>query len=178
MKKIIIVLALLLSARAVHADDCTESLGNAFTPNQSIAICGKYGDALTNDLIPATAGGVSLGSSGLYFAGVHGSFYTTASSDLAATGSVQGDAALITTALTYVTGADATKGVKLPATGQTNAKYIIVNTAAAVLKIWPNTSDTINATGADSSVSVAASTVTECWRRSATAWWCNEGVAP
>lgn len=179
MKQIIRLLALgfLLTSKTAFAD-CSQDLGPFFTPQEGTSLCSNFSSAIKQDQLPATAGGVSLGSAGLYFSGIHGSFYTTASSDVAAAGSVQGDATLLTSALSYVTGADATKGVKLPATGQTNARYTIVNTAAAVLKIWPNTSDTINATGADTSVSVAASTVTECVRRSSTAWWCSEGVAP
>ena len=81
---------------------------------------------------------------------------------LAAAGSVQGDAGAITAGSNghvHVTGADATKGVKLPA-AVAGYKLTIKNddTANAVLKVWPNTSDAINAIVADSALSMAAKT--------------------
>lgn len=78
---------------------------------------------------------------------------------LAAAGSVQGDAALLSPGMTIVTGADGTVGVRLPA----NAKgkvFGIKNTAGSTLKLWPPTGGAINAAGANNSVSVL--TVTSC----------------
>lgn len=97
---------------------------------------------------------------------------------LAALGSTQGNAAVITDRVTAVSAADATKGVVLPATPATGGVYEVINTAAAVLKIYPGTGDTINATAANTAVEVAASVVTYCRAISAAAWWCSEGTAP
>jgi len=97
---------------------------------------------------------------------------------LAALGTVQGDAAPIVRRFSLVTGADTAKGVILPATPYVGARYIIVNTVASTLKLWPNTGDTINATAANTNVVLAASVVTECFAASTSAWWCAEGVAP
>jgi len=97
---------------------------------------------------------------------------------LAATGTVQGDAALIVGKVSLVSGADTAKGVILPATPVVGFRYTIVNTVAATLKLWPGTGDTINATAANTNVVIAASVVTECIAASTSAWWCSEGVAP
>lgn len=77
---------------------------------------------------------------------------------LAATGSVQGDAALLVGRTTTVTAADATKGVILPAYGQvtTRGAWVVYNNAAAVLKLWPPTGASIGTTGANLNVTLAA----------------------
>ena len=119
----------------------------------------------------------SLNATGLTLAAsTAGIVYTPAT--LAATGTVQGDAAAIAAKVSTVTGADAAKGVILPATPVVGAEYIIINTAAAVLKVYPGSGDTINATAADTAVSIAASVVVQCVATSTAAWWCFEGVAP
>lgn len=119
----------------------------------------------------------SLNATGLTLsATTAGIVYTPAT--LAAAGSAQGDAAAIAAKVSTVTGADTTKGVILPATPVVGDQYIIINTAAAVLKIYPGTGDTINATAANTAVSIAASVVTQCIATSTSAWWCFEGVAP
>lgn len=74
---------------------------------------------------------------------------------LAAAGSTQEDAAQVTGQLVFVTEADATKGVKLPAV--TNGKnVIIVNTANAVLKIYPASGEKIQGGTEDANISLAA----------------------
>lgn len=93
---------------------------------------------------------------------------------LAATGTVQGDAAALVSYLTTVTGADAAKGIILPATPVAGAKYTIINTANAVLKIYPGTGDTISGLSANTNMSAAAYTVTYCHAVSTSAWWCAE----
>lgn len=81
---------------------------------------------------------------------------------LAATGSVQADAAPIIAnsfALVHVTGANATKGVLLP--GATKGKLFFLknaDAANAVLKVWPHSGDAINALGANNALSMAAKT--------------------
>jgi hypothetical protein len=72
---------------------------------------------------------------------------------VAATGTVQGDAAAITTGFTYVTGADDAAGVKLPAAAAGLVCIIKVGPGAD-LKVWPNTDDAINAIAANSALTV------------------------
>lgn len=82
---------------------------------------------------------------------------------VAAAGSTRTDAAEITMpapAIIHGTGANGTKGIKLP--GAVKGKmYFVKNSdaAAAVLKVWPNSSDEqINAVTAGSSLDMAAGT--------------------
>jgi len=77
---------------------------------------------------------------------------------LAATGSTIADAAAIVTNIVFVTAADATKGVLLPAI-LPGERVTVKNTANAVLKVWPNTASVqINGLGAGNSISMAAYT--------------------
>lgn len=119
----------------------------------------------------------SLNATGLTFSvATAGIVYTPGT--VAAAGSAQGDAAAIAAKVSTITASDGTKGVILPATPVVGDQYIVINTAAAILKIYPGTGDTINATAANTAVSVAASVVTQCIATSTSAWWCFEGVAP
>lgn len=90
--------------------------------------------------------------------------------DVAATGSVQGDAAAVAEGFTVVTGADATKGVILP-TAVPGATVELKNGAAAVLKVWPATGAAINAGSANASFSVPASTPVILKAKTATQWY-------
>jgi hypothetical protein len=72
---------------------------------------------------------------------------------VAATGTVQGDAAAITTGFTLVTGADDAKGVKLPAAAA-GLMCIIKVGDGADLKVYPDTGDAINAIAANSPITV------------------------
>mgnify|MGYP001108479287 CR=1 FL=1 len=90
----------------------------------------------------------------------------------AAAGSAQGDAQAITTGITWVTAADGAKGVKLPAAAA-GLMCIVKNddTANAVLKVYPNTDDTINALSANAAISLAAKTACLFVCYDATAWF-------
>jgi hypothetical protein len=72
---------------------------------------------------------------------------------VAATGTVQGDAAAITTGFTLVTGADDAKGVLLPAAAA-GLVCIIKVADGADLKVWPATGDAINAIAVNSAMTV------------------------
>lgn len=72
---------------------------------------------------------------------------------VAATGSVQGDAAQLYTGFNYVTGPDDTKGVLLPPAAK-GAIVIIKVGVGADLKVWPGTSDKINDGTANASITV------------------------
>jgi hypothetical protein len=92
---------------------------------------------------------------------------------VAATGSADTDAAPVTTGFTLVTAADGTKGVILP-TAVAGAICIIKNidAANAVLKVYPATSDGINAlTVTTGSYNMAAKTSVMLVAYDATTWY-------
>lgn len=92
---------------------------------------------------------------------------------VAATGSVQGDAAAVAEGkLTLVTAADATKGVVLPS-AVAGMQVIIKNADAAnaILKIYPAASDAINALSANAAFSIAAKTSVWLIAYDATTWY-------
>lgn len=93
---------------------------------------------------------------------------------VAAAGTVQADATAIgaTTGFAHCTGADATKGVKLPAASA--GKTLVVknsDAANAVLKVWPATGDAINALSANAALSMAAKTSALFVALDATTWY-------
>lgn len=88
---------------------------------------------------------------------------------VAATGTTNADAAALTTQVTSVTGADAAKGVILPAAGDVGEVFLIENTAAAVLKVYPDSGSQINSlTATTGAYSVAASATVFLVRASST----------
>ena len=89
---------------------------------------------------------------------------------VAATGTVQADAASIAVGFTLVSGADAAKGVKLPAAAAGKMCYV-KNNAAAILKVWPNTDDAINAIAANSNIAMASLTSAIYYAYDATTWY-------
>lgn len=89
---------------------------------------------------------------------------------VAATGTVQADAAAITTGFTLVTGADDAKGVKLPAAAA--GLWCIIKVAdGADLKVWPNTGDAINAIAANSALTVVDDVCFALIAYDATTWY-------
>lgn len=108
-----------------------------------------------------TLGSNSSGNtfSGATFNGTASAFSvmpTIPTATVAAAGTVQGDAAAITTGFTLVTGST-NAGVKLPAAAA-GLVVIIKNNVAGNMKVWPNTSDAINAIAADSAYTMATVT--------------------
>jgi len=88
-----------------------------------------------------------------------------------ADGSTQSNATAITAeGLCLVAGADATKGVKLPAAAA-GKTVTVKNGAAAVLKVWPNTDDAINAIAANTNIAMAANTCATFHAYDATTWY-------
>jgi hypothetical protein len=77
---------------------------------------------------------------------------------VAAAGSNQGNAAALSEGFNLVSAADGTKGVILPA-AVAGMQVIVKGTAAAVLKVYPNTSDVINALSADAAISLASGAI-------------------
>ena len=93
---------------------------------------------------------------------------------VAAAGSVQGDAGAVGASTSFVhgTGADATKGIVLPAAAA--GKMIIVknaDAANAVLKVYPASGDAINALSANAAISMAAKTSAVFIALDATTWY-------
>lgn len=76
---------------------------------------------------------------------------------VAATGSAQGDAAVITNTVTAVTAGDDTKGVVLP-TAVPGDLRVILNSGSAGLKIYPATSDKINNGSANAAITILENT--------------------
>lgn len=78
---------------------------------------------------------------------------------VAATGSVQGDAAALGSAaiVHVVTAGDDTKGVVLPTAAAGDVK-LILNSGSAGLKVYPNTDDKINNGSADTAVAILENT--------------------
>lgn len=100
-----------------------------------------------------------------------GNHRITVGSDVAATGSVQGDAAQLIEGFQVVTGADGTKGVKLPV-AVAGMQCMIKGTTAAVLKVWPSSGAAINAISADSAMSLASGVIPALFvAKSATQWY-------
>ncbi len=77
---------------------------------------------------------------------------------VAAAGTIQSDAAAIVEGFTLVTGST-NAGVKLPA-AVAGMQVIIKNNVGGNMKVWPNTSDAINAITADAAFTMA--TLTSC----------------
>lgn len=103
-----------------------------------------------------------------------------AGGSLAATGSTQTDAALVVSSLTIVTGADGTKGVRLPAVfpGESCSLF---NDSGSTLKVWPPTGAAIAVPGTGLGTGNAAYSHTtyanckyEC--QSATQWFVNKSA--
>ncbi len=92
------------------------------------------------------------------------------SATVAATGSDQAGAASIAEGFTLVSAADGTKGVKLPA-AVAGATCVVKNNVAAVLKVYPASSDAINAIAADGAISMASLTCATFYAYDATTWY-------
>lgn len=95
---------------------------------------------------------------------------------LAAAGTNQGTAATIATRLTFVTGANGTVGVALPASFGVGDVYYINNTSgASVLNLYATGADTINGAAGSGAQSVAAQATAVCFGQTAdSAWRCSE----
>lgn len=89
---------------------------------------------------------------------------------VAAAGSIQGDAAVLTAgAMNKVTGADGTVGVVLPTTAA-NVAVEVYNSSASNLKVYPFLGDNINGGTTNASVTVAARTFARFVAVDATIW--------
>ena len=120
--------------------------------------------------------GLTDGTGALNAASITGTLLNISTQTLAAAGSAQGNAGKITGQLVFVTDADATKGVILPTV--TNGKVIIVvNTANAVLKIYPASGEKIQGGTANANISLAAYSVFLCGYKASGDWYGTEITA-
>lgn len=181
MKKLIFAFLTLGVSHSAYADACSKALAPPFTPAQAVALCTKLspsGGFTAGTGLTATSGNVTASGGNLVTANAAYGLILTPGT-VAATGSVQGDAASLGNSTNVVvTAADGTKGVIFPATPSAGEIRKVVNNANAILKIYPGSGDAINNTAANSAVSVAAYTVTDCIAQSTSQWFCSEGANP
>lgn len=116
------------------------------------------GGALTTSGAASLTGGLTTAGAFKWEAGT-----------IAADGTVQGDATAIAKTITYATAADGAKGVKLPAAAA-GLVYIVYNQDANVLKLYPNTSDKINAGSANVNILVPGYSTAVCVAIDAEYW--------
>jgi hypothetical protein len=89
---------------------------------------------------------------------------------LAAAGSDQAGAGAITGGIVAVTGADGTKGVRLP-TGAAESQCWVYNTHASnVLKLYPHTGGAFNNGTSNAAINVAGRTSVHCLCVDGTNW--------
>ena len=99
----------------------------------------------------------------------------TAIADLAAAGSNQSTAAQIVARFTNATGADGTKGVKLPTAVLGDVRRVY-NPGTSALLVYPGTSDDINDGSANASISLAPKSLGVFYAIDATTWAYDEKV--
>lgn len=103
-------------------------------------------------------------------------------STLAAAGSLQSDAAALAHMVTRVTGADGTKGVKLPALSGFNAGnlfYIINSSTTSALKYYSNAAgETIDGQSGTTANSLGAKLWAICLAYDSSNWYCADSVVP
>ena len=91
----------------------------------------------------------------------------------ASAGTVTGDAVAIVESVSNITGADGTKGARLPAA--TNGSiYIVQNNGSSALKLYPHTGGAIGGAATDVNVSVAANAMVLCYKAGTNLWFCGE----
>ncbi len=108
---------------------------------------------------PVQATGLSGTFSGATFNGTASIFSvmpTLPSTTVAAAGTNAATAGVLTTGFTLVSAADDTKGVVLPAAAAGLMCIIKSSVSNKILKVYPNTSDAINAIAADTAMSLAS----------------------
>jgi hypothetical protein len=103
-------------------------------------------------------------------ANIFSTMFRIPTATVAATGTVQGDAAQIATGFTLVTGADDAKGVLLPAAAA-GLVCIIKVADGADLKVWPATGDGINAIAVNSALTVVDDVCFALVAYDATTWY-------
>lgn len=157
------------TATIKHDSTSSTAANRIYTPDSADLALGP-GKSLTLVRDPAALrtrveGGTALASVALAAAGTAARTHGT----LAALGSTQSDAAAIVTDGVLVTGADGTKGVRLP--DRTGALVVVGNDAAGFnLKVYPPSGGRIGTAATDAAVTVATK-LSACFQRlTATQW--------
>ena len=88
---------------------------------------------------------------------------------LSAAGTTQGTATALTEPVNVVTGGTANQGVVLP-TAAAGLTIVVQNTTSVDLKLYPNSSDTINGGSADAAITLPANTTITVTCKNATDW--------
>lgn len=116
--------------------------------------------------------GVTGSRAGLTFTGgilTGGTFDGRDSGGFTAAGTTLGTATAITSDVATVSGADGTKGVKLP--DKAGGIVVVTNTAGSTLKVYPhNSGSVIGVGGLGAADSLAGSTTRVYWRIDSTTW--------
>lgn len=90
-------------------------------------------------------------------------------SSITAAGTVQGDATALSKTYNVVTTATANQGVKLP-TAAAGLVYNVINTTTVNIKVYPNTSGTINSGTANAAVDLPAGASVQLVGTSSSNW--------
>jgi hypothetical protein len=180
MKRIIVILALLLSARVVHADTCTQSLGNAFTANQEVVLCSKLGANLAVSQLPVTSDAIDLGSASkkfrtIYLGGVNQAPNTVAfiATPVAGTNSLV--PGYNVPAATATASTRAIIGAAIPTPGD---QFEFYNQSASSLVLAVPTVSTLNGATQGGSLTVASKISASCKTVSGTNIECRLNVNP
>jgi hypothetical protein len=102
-------------------------------------------------------------------------------SPVTATGSTAADAARLKRGFQTVTGADGTKGVKLPAANRTKPGDMVVikGLTNAILKVWPgSTGGIINGLAADAAMSLPTGLIPATFIADTTSQWYTVPLVP
>lgn len=126
--------------------------------------------AASKALVLDANGSVAMPSGGIFAFG---------RATLAAAGTTAADAAVLTQQVQIVTGADATKGVALPAAGAAVGPYVIINDAAARLLVYPvnGGNDNINGLAEDAAFTMQGGEMAIFVPVSATQWYVRSASA-
>lgn len=175
-------------AGSVTADDITGSdsslaiVGQPTTAGGAVIIAGGASSGGNNNGGALTLRGGAKNGSGTDGAIAIGDTNTSSvtfgkmpripTATVAAAGSVQGDAGTLTEGFTLVTAADDTKGVVLPSAVAGMQCIVKSSVANKILKVYPNTSDAINALSANAAISLASGpTIAHFIAYDATTWY-------
>jgi hypothetical protein len=98
-----------------------------------------------------------------------GNLILSITATVTAAGTIQSDATVLTKTYNVITTATSNQGVKLP-TAQAGSIYTVVNATAVNVKIYPNTSGTINGGSANVSINVPSGASIKFIGTSTTNW--------
>ncbi len=156
---------------AGEADQFVPASGKVLTLSNSLTLAGTDSTVIT---FPSTSATVARTDAAQTFTGAQtfGTMPIIPTAPVAATGNDQAGAAPITTGFTLVSGADDTKGVKLPTAVAGLVCIVKSSVADKILKVYPFSGDAINAIAANSAISLASGpTIAAFIAYDATTWY-------